>query len=104
MGKKMTPAAIIGRGHDLGYSDIHATPDGSIEWGEPLYHTNIAWERSVKRNLDAVVKYLRAEERTRKMESAEKAEKRVQMDDDLLRLRALLREMGEVLNRMEKKS
>ena len=83
------------------------TPDG-VEWIEPPNHeTDDAWERSVKRNLDAVVAYLRAEEKARKAAEKRVARKssepvpRVEASEDLRRLRALWREMGDVLDRLE---
>ena len=106
--KAPSPAAIIARGDDLGYTDICATRDGGVEWIEPPNHeTDDAWERSVKRNLDAVVAYLRAEEKARKAAEKRVARKssepvpRVEASEDLRRLRALWREMGDVLDRLE---
>lgn len=98
-GTASNPAAIIARGHGLGYTNIRATREDGVEWGEPLV-TSDAWERSVKRNLDAVVRYLRAAEKAQKTAQTE-SEKRIEAGEDLRRLRALWREMGEVLDRLE---
>ena len=97
------PAAIIARGTTLGYTNIRATREGGIEWGEPLI-TNDAWERRVERNLDAVVSYLRAEAKREKRAEAAEAKERVASTDDVKRLRALWREMGDALDRLEGKS
>lgn len=101
-GEASNPAAIIARGTTLGYTNIRATRKGGVEWGEPLI-TNDAWERSVKRNLDAVVSYLRVSERGRKMAEEAEAKERAESTDDVKRLRALWREMGDVLDRLEGK-
>lgn len=105
-GEASNPAAIIARGTTLGYTNIRATRTGGVEWIEPPGHdTNDAWEELVRRNLDAVVKYLRAEaKREKRARATEEAKERAAAPDDLARLRALWREMGEVLDRLERKS
>lgn len=105
-GDASNPAAIVARGTALGYTNIRATREGGVEWGEPLI-TNDAWERRVKRNLDAVVSYLRAEEKAHKTETAREpteSEKRIRTGEDLRRLRALWRDTAIVLDRLEWKS
>lgn len=104
-GEASNPAAIVARGYDLGYTNIRATREGGVEWGEP-FNGNDAWKRTVKRNLDAVVKYLRAEEKARKAEPAREpteSERRIETGEDLRRLRSLWRETGDVLDRLEGK-